>query len=118
MKPQRFLAYDPVNEEYERFDTIEDAREYLETGFLADPNEGYHPDTEDFQIYELRETVELNIVDCIEEYENRDDWPYPEFDEICEHKFVDARKKFSFKGKITEIYKKKPWNQKGLYLNY
>lgn len=109
MKTKRFLAYNPESNEYERFTTIEEARNYLESGFIDDYNNTYHPDTEDFQIWELREIVKLKSIDSKENYEDSEKWPHDyDFDVICEHKFVDARKKFSFKGRVTQISKKKP----------
>lgn len=97
---KKYLAYDAINSEYEEFDTIEEAREWLEEGFL-DSSEGYHPDVDDCKIYKLFETVTHEIVDSKSnyEYENEEDipeenesaeaWPYDNsFDEIWKHKFV------------------------------
>ena len=98
---KRYLAYDGINGDYEKFETIEEAREWLKEGFYQ-PEEGYHPDLKSCKIYELKEVVDYDIIDSKDnyEYENEEDipegdtessaWPYPnEFDEIITHKFVD-----------------------------
>lgn len=54
----KYLAIDFANGEQEYFNNIEDARKFLEEGFLDDV-EGYHPDMSEFAIYKLVETVEL-----------------------------------------------------------
>lgn len=69
-KEEPYLTYDPVNGEYEYFETIEEAREYLQEGFLDD-DEGYHPDAEDFKIYKLYEKV------VITELDNKENYKYP-----------------------------------------
>ena len=95
-----YLAHDAINGEYEEFETIEEAREWLEESFL-DYDQGYHPETELCRIFELKEKVILNIIDSKKNYKylNEDDipedddeseaWPYDSvFDEICKHEFV------------------------------
>ena len=97
---KRYLAFDGINGEREEFDTIEEAREWLEDCFLS-PDEGYHPDFASCKIYQLAETVECEVVDKKENYKYiyEDDipegdnesqaWPYStDFDEIWKHKFV------------------------------
>jgi len=97
---KNYLAHDPINWEFEEFETIEEARLFLEASFL-DLDEGYHPDTNQCRVYKLTETVELTLVDKKSNYkypseddvpeddETGDFWPNPsQFDEIYEHKFV------------------------------
>lgn len=97
---KKYLAFDGITGEYEAFETIEDAREYLEETFL-DSTEGYHPDLESSKIFKLAETVGYDIVDSKENYKYiheedipEDDheseaWPHSsEFDEIWKHKFI------------------------------
>jgi hypothetical protein len=97
---KRYLAFDGINGDREEFDTIEEAREWLEDCFLS-PDEGYHPDFASCKIYQLAETVECEVVDKKENYKYiyEDDipegdnesqaWPYStDFDEIWKHKFV------------------------------
>jgi len=96
----KYLAYDACNNEYQEFETIEEAREWLEEGFL-DPDEGYNlDDIKDFKIYILHETVDYDVVDKKSnyKYENEDDapegeedevWPHDnKFDEVVKHRFV------------------------------
>jgi len=97
---KRYLAFDGINGDREEFDTIEEAREWLEDCFL-DEEEGYHPDFQSCKIYQLAETVECEVVDKKENYKYMDEddipeddnesiaWPYStDFDEIWKHKFV------------------------------
>lgn len=97
---KKYLAYDSINCEYEQFDTIEEARKYLEEAF-KDENEGYHPDAESCKIYELKEAVKVTIVDSKDNYKYLDEddipeddteseaWPYDNaFDEIWDHEFI------------------------------
>ena len=89
---KKYLAYDGINSEYEEFDTIEEAREYLTEGFLQ-PGEGYHPDLKDCAIYKLCEAVDYDVIDSKDNYpeidEDSEEWPFDnEFDEIWKHKFV------------------------------
>lgn len=98
-KNKLYLAFDGINGEYEEFDTIEEAREWLEESFM-DSKEGYHPDAALCLIYKLEETVVLSLADKQENYkyiteedvpEDSDEecWPYPtQFDEIWTHKWV------------------------------
>ena len=101
---KRFLAYDGINNDYESFETIEEARSYLEDGFL-DRDEGYHPDLESCVIYELKETVEYEVIDKKSnyKYENEEDIPDDDteseawghgsnIDEIWQHKFVPVNR--------------------------
>jgi len=97
---KKYLAFDGINGGHEDFDTIEEARKWLEDCFLS-PDEGYHPDFASCKIYQLAETVECEVADKKENYKYiyEDDipegdnesqaWPYStDFDEIWEHKFV------------------------------
>lgn len=101
---KKYLTYDPINGEFELFERIEEAREWLKEIFL-DSDEGYHPDTEDFCIYKLVEKVKLIISDEKSNYkypsedsipeedkkafENEDFWPYDiDFDYVCKHEFI------------------------------
>ena len=98
---KRYLAFDAANNEYEEFDTIEEARAWLKDGFL-DQSEGYHPDAESFAIYEIKERVKIIVTDRKENYmyENEEDipegsdedaWPYDNaFDYVCKHEFIAA----------------------------
>ena len=100
---KRYLAFDGINSEYERFETIEEARSYLEDGFL-DRDEGYHPDLTLCVIYELKETVSYEVIDRKENYKyiNEEDipaddkeseawgWGY-DIDEIWQHKFEPVK---------------------------
>lgn len=98
----KYLAYDGIENEYELFETIEEAQEWLEGSFLDD-TEGYHPDLESCKIYELKQVIKIKVIDSKEnyKYENEEDipegdteskaWPYDNaFDEVWEHKFVDV----------------------------
>ena len=102
---KKYLAFDGINGGHEDFDTIEEAREWLEDCFLS-PDEGYHPDFASCKIYQLAETVECEVVDKKENYKYiyEDDipegdnesqaWPYStDFDEIWKHKFVSETDK-------------------------
>ena len=102
---KKYLAVDGINGDREEFDTIEEAREWLEDCFLS-PDEGYHPDFASCKIYQLAETVECEVVDKKENYKYiyEDDipegdnesqaWPYStDFDEIWKHKFVPVPSK-------------------------
>ena len=100
---KKYLANDPVNGIYELFETIEEARNYLTDCFLYE-DEGYHPDTESFEIYELIERVKITVVDEKSNYkyaseenvpeddqeaiDNEDYWKHSYCDEICTHEFV------------------------------
>jgi hypothetical protein len=101
---KNYIAYNSIDSEYERFDTIEEAREYLEEIFL-DSEDGYHPEMDSCKIYALKEVVKYDVVDKKENYKylNEEDipddddvseaWPYDNaFDEIWRHKFVDVDK--------------------------
>ena len=98
---KKYLAYDAVNNDYEEFDTIEDARKFLEEIFLDDCGDGYSPELTDCKIFELKEVVEYDVIDRKENYkyeyedeipdgdEDSEAWPYDSlFDEIWKHKFV------------------------------
>jgi len=97
---KKYLAFDGINCEHEEFETIEEAREYLEECFL-DSDDGYHPDMDSCKIYELKETVSYDVIDKKENYkyiheedipeddEVSEAWPHNnDFDEIWKHKFV------------------------------
>lgn len=97
---KRYLAYDGINGDYEKFETIEEAREWLKEGFFR-PGEGYHPDLKSCKIYELKEVVDYDVIDSKSNYKYVDEtdipegdeeseaWPYDSaFDEIWQHKFI------------------------------
>jgi len=99
---KKYLAYDAPNNEYESFETIEEAQKWIEESIL-DPNDGYASEVKDCKIYELRQIVEFDKIDSKEnyEYEYEDDipegdetseaWPYdPDFDEVWQHRFIDV----------------------------
>jgi len=99
-KMKKYLAIDGINGDQEKFETIEEARRWLEEYFL-DLDEGYHPDFASCKIYQLAEVVECDVIDKKENYKYmyeeeipEDDneseaWPYSsDFDEIWKHKFV------------------------------
>jgi len=76
MEIKKYLAHNPINGDYEDFDIIQEAQEWLEASFL-DSDEGYHPDAEDCCIYQLVEKVKLTIIDekINYKYESEDDVP-------------------------------------------
>ena len=97
---KKYLAFDGINCDYEEFETIAEAEKWLEEIFL-DSDEGYHPDMESCKIFELRATVDYDVIDSKENYkyiyeddipeddEESEPWPYnTDFDEIWKHKFV------------------------------
>ena len=100
IKEYRYLAFDGINCSYERFETIEEAREWLVECFY-DEQEGYHPDLESCKIFELKEVASYDIIDKKENYKylheedipegdnESESWPYDDaFDEIWKHKFM------------------------------
>lgn len=83
---EKYLAYDSINNEYEKFETIEEAREWLTESFLID-GEGYHPDLLGCKIYKIEETVSFDVTDSKDNYAPGE-WPHSEdFDETWKHKF-------------------------------
>jgi hypothetical protein len=96
---KKYLAYDSINSDYEEFETIEQAREWLVEAFHS-PDDGYHPELVDCKIYELKEVAGYDVTDKKENYkyeceedapEGHEDeaWPFSsEFDEIWQHKFI------------------------------
>lgn len=105
MSKKKYLAYDGINGDYERFETIEEAREWIKDS-IYQPEEGYHPDLKSCKIYELKEVVDYDVIDKKSnyKYEDEDDipegdndseaWPYDNaFEEIWQHKFVDVTSK-------------------------
>lgn len=97
---KKYLAFDGINGGHEDFDTIEEARKWLEECFLDD-QEGYHPDFASCMIFQLAETIECDVVDKKENYkyiheedvpddeEGEEVWPYGAgVDEIWKHRFV------------------------------
>lgn len=86
----KYLAID-VDNDFDEFSTIEEAREWLEESFLSD--EGYHPDLEDCKIFQLVEFVEKIVVktkgDMTDE-QWREISTTPECDEIWKHEFKKA----------------------------
>lgn len=101
---KRYLAFDAINYEYEDFDTIDDAQNWLEEAFL-DSSEGYHPDLKDCKIFELKQVVDYDVIDSKDNYKYmyEDDIPEDDseseacpfgsedYDEIWKHKFVDFK---------------------------
>lgn len=96
---EKYLAFDGVNIEYVDFETIEEAREWLEEAFLEEGE--YHPDLKECKIYKLEEVVDYDVIDKKSNYKydirhivegdvtKNDVWPYdPLLNEIWEHKFV------------------------------
>ena len=89
---KKYLAYNGIDSEYEDFDTIKEAREYLEECFL-DRDEGYHPDLESCCIFCLEEKVEYKVI-AEREYYTNEEWEEEynsNFDEIWEHKFIKCK---------------------------
>lgn len=95
----RYLAYDAIADEYQRFETLEEAREYLESCFLDDGV--YDPDLDGCEIFELVEVAGHDILDSKENYkymydedipeddEESEAWPYDTaIEEVWQHKFV------------------------------
>jgi hypothetical protein len=104
-KNAKYLVFDGINSDYQEFETLKQAQEYLEEIFL-DANEGYHPETTNCKIYILSQLIKIDVVDSKEnyEYENEEDipegdniseaWPYDNaFDEIWKHNFIDYKLK-------------------------
>lgn len=101
---KKYLAYDGINCEYEDFNTIDEARTWLEQAFF-DREEGYHPDLKDCAIYKLEETVDYDVVDSKNNYKYMHEEDIPEddelseacpfggadYDEIWKHKFIKAQ---------------------------
>ena len=98
----RYLAYDAGNNEYQSFETIEEAHKYLESCFFDDG--AYDPDLDQYEVYELVEVVRHDILDSKENYkyiyeedvpeddEESEVWPYDSaYDEIWQHKFVPVK---------------------------
>ena len=100
MKKQKpvYLAFDSDNHDFVEFDTIKEARDYLEEGFL-DPNDGYSQYTTDYKIYKLVETVDLKTVAEKKNYtdeEWEDQLGYDsQHDVVCEHSFNPVLKEWS-----------------------
>ena len=85
----KYLAYDGVNGEHEGFNTVEEARAYLEEIFL-DGSE-YHPDILECKIYELKEKVEYDVIADKADFTDKEweDAEYSsEYTEIWKHKFT------------------------------
>ena len=93
----RYLAYDASGNNYQRFDTLEEAHKYIEDSF----EDEYTSELDDCEIFELIEVVRHDVIDSKENYEYvyeedipEDDeesaaWPYDSaHDEIWQHKFV------------------------------
>jgi hypothetical protein len=102
-KMKKYLAFECFNCSYEAFETIQEAREWLEECFFS-PDEGYHPDLKGCRIYKLVETVDYNVIDKKSNYKYDDEndipegddeseaWPHrSDFDEIWKHKFVRVK---------------------------
>jgi hypothetical protein len=97
---KKYLAFDSINYEYEEFETIEEAHEWI-TNVILDPDDGYASEFSGCKIFELKEIVDYDVIDSIDnyKYKNEEDipddddtseaWPYSDtFDEIWQHKFV------------------------------
>ena len=99
---KKYLAFDGINCEYEDFETLKEAQDWLVECFL-DSSEGYHPDLKSCKIFELKQIVDYEVVDSKENYkymyddeipeddEESEAWPFDNaFDEIWKHKFVEV----------------------------
>lgn len=100
---KKFLAYDGINCEYEEFETIEQAQEWLKEVFL-DADEGYHTELDSCKIFELKQVVDYDVIDSKDNYKYMHDEDIPEddeeskacpfggcdYDEIWKHKFVNV----------------------------
>ena len=99
---KRYLAYDAPNNEYEDFETIEEAQKWIEESILGG-GDGYDSEAKDCKIYELKQIVEFDKIDSKENYkyeyeedipeddEESEAWPYgSEFDEVWQHKFTNV----------------------------
>lgn len=100
---KNYLAYDEINSEYEEFETLKEAQEWLVEAFLGD--DGYHPDMTGCKIYRLFQTVDYDVIDRKENYKYMYEeeipegdeisvaWPYnSDADEIWKHKFISIEK--------------------------
>lgn len=96
----RYLAYDAEANEYERFDTLEEAHSYIGDCF----SDEYTPDIDNCEIFELIEVVRHDVIDSKSNYkymyeedipeddEESEAWPYNnDHDEIWQHKFVPVK---------------------------
>lgn len=85
----KYLAFDADNREYEESETIEEARDYCQEGFLSE--DGYSQETSNYKIYTLTETVELKVIAEKKDFTD-EEWSEKgyrdEFDEICQHEFI------------------------------
>jgi hypothetical protein len=99
----KYLAYDPSNGDYEGFETLEKAREWLKDCLTFDGE--ICEEAEQGAIYELKEKVVLESLDKKSnyEYENEEDipdddteseaWPYSnEHDEVFDVKILPVNK--------------------------
>ncbi len=88
---KKYLAWDFDNHEHEEFETIEEAREYLEECFLNE--EGYSPDTNCYKIFVLSEKVEVEVIADKSDFTD-EEWEEAghnsDHDEIWKHRFVKS----------------------------
>ena len=128
---KKYLAFDGINGGHEDFDTIEEARKWLEECFLDD-QEGYHPDFASCMIFQLAETIECDVVDKKENYkyiheedvpddeEGEEVWPYGAgVDEIWKHRFVPVssellQQRDELKEALTELVHLHGCEQEGI----
>lgn len=100
----KYLAIDACNGEYETFDSLEDARKWLEECFYDEADQAYDLDADQCKIYILHERVELIETDRKSNYkyeyeedvpeggDSDDVWPYDAmFDVVCKHEFVPVK---------------------------
>lgn len=89
-----YLAYDSINGDYEHFETIEEARDWLSESFLCD-GEGYHPDLKGCRIYKVAEKADYTVVasrcDFTEE-EWEEEGYSSDYEEIWKHVFLTVLK--------------------------
>lgn len=101
---KKYLVYDAIDGQYERFETIEEAEKYLNE-IAVDSDNGVDQAISDCLIYKLEKKVEVVVVDKKSNYQyiyqeevpegsDEDCWEDncsdPEFDTVVEVKIVDA----------------------------
>lgn len=90
---KKYLAYDNINDMHEPFDTLKEAKDYLTESILVQ-GEGYMGDISEVEsccIYELKQTIKVNVISPKEDYEE-DEWKDmggEGYDEMWEHKFIN-----------------------------
>jgi len=88
----KYLAFNSGECDYEEFDTIEEAREWLDECFIVE-GEGYSQEPTGSKIYKLTEEVSYDVVDKMSNYDSKEQWEEEtgmsdEYEEIWKHKFV------------------------------